>query len=79
MKNESRSLWPAVVEVAKVKFSKGKDLGIDFSNEIDAWAKMEFKYRHQINHLKKYGKANEQEVRKDLKSLVYAIREKIEV
>lgn len=78
MKNDSLCLRPAAVQVEKVKYSKGKDLGIDFTNEIDAWAKMEFKYRKQIKQLQQYGTLADQETLKDLKTLVYAIRERLD-
>lgn len=78
MKNDSLSLSAAFVEVKKVKYSKGKDLGIDYANEIDAWAKMEFKARRQIKQLKQYGTLNGHEVLKDLNSLIYAVREKLD-
>jgi hypothetical protein len=79
MKVDSRSLWPAEVEVLKVKFSKSADLGIDFSNEIDAWAKMEFKFRKQIKQLKHSGVSyHAVSERDELKTLRYAFREKLE-
>ncbi len=79
MKNDSKSLWPAVVDVTKVKFSKEKDLGIDFRNEIDAWSKMEFKSRQQVQQLKSNTTlAREPKTLNDLKSLFYSVREKID-
>ena len=78
MKNDSSSLWPAVVEVEKARFSKVKDLGIDFSNEIDAWSKMEFRYRHQIKQLRKYGTFSSCESPKDLKAFKYAVRQRVD-
>jgi hypothetical protein len=77
MENDSKSLRPAVVDVSKVKFSKSPDLGIDFANEIDAWARMEFKYRQQIKLLKT-GTLDRHETLRDSNSLVYALREKID-
>lgn len=79
MKNDSKFPWAAEVEVAKVKFQKGKELGIDFSNNIDAWSKMEFKFRHQIRHLRQHGSVSNFSLGwKDLSSLPYAIRQKID-
>lgn len=78
MKNDSRFLWPAVVEVQKVRFSKVKDLGIDFSNEIDAWSRMEFRSRQQIKLLRQNGCLNGLEAPKDLRTLRYAVRQKVE-
>lgn len=79
MKNDSKSLWPAVVDVTKVKYSKEKDLGIDFHNEIDAWSKMEFKSRQQVKQLKSnIALVRERKTLNDLKSLFYSFREKID-
>lgn len=78
MKNDKLSLWPAVVEVENVRFSRGKDLGIDFSNEIDAWSQLEFRYRHQMKQLRQYGTLNRHEILKDLNTLVYSFRQKID-
>lgn len=78
MKHDSKFPLPAVVDVAKVRYSKGVKLGIDFSNEIDAWAKMEFKYREQIKKLRDNGTLDGHDVLRDLNTLVYAIREKID-
>lgn len=78
MKNDKLSLWPAVIEVENVRFSRGKDLGIDFSNEIDAWSQLEFRYRHQMKQLRQYGTLNRQQALKDVNSLVYSFRQKID-
>jgi hypothetical protein len=77
MKNDSSSLWPAVVEVAKVRFLKEKELGIDFSNEIDAWSKMEFRFRYQIKQMRQHGSWTH-ESPKELKALRYSFRQRIE-
>jgi hypothetical protein len=78
-------VWTAQVEVAKVKFSKSPNLGIDFQNEIDAWNRMEFIFRQQIKQLrssvgpdKTNLKSSTRRGYKDLKTLVYSIREKID-
>jgi hypothetical protein len=68
----------AIVDSSKVKYSKGNKLGIDFSNEIDIWAKMEFRSRQQVKKLKRDGSLESHEILNDLKSLVYAVREKID-
>ena len=78
MKNDSRFLWPAVVEVEKVRFSKVKDLGIDFANEIDVWSRMVFRSRQQIKLLRQNGCLNGSEAPKDLRTLRYAVRQKVE-
>jgi hypothetical protein len=78
MKNDKLSLWPAVIEVENVRFTRGKDLGIDFSNEIDAWSQLEFRYRHQMKQLRQYGTLNQRQVMKDGHSLFYSFRQKID-
>lgn len=78
MKNDKLSLWPAVVEVENARFSRGKDLGIDFSNEIDAWSKLEFRYRHQMKQLRQYGTLNPGETLNDVTPTVYSFRQKLD-
>jgi hypothetical protein len=80
MKNDSCSRLAAEVEVAKVKLSKCVDLGIDFSNQIDAWKRMEFKFHHQIQHLKRSREILEHAPvgKAALTSLVYAVRVRID-
>lgn len=77
MKNDYDSFLIAHVDLSRVKFSKGRDLGVDFSNEIDAWSKMEFKFRQQIHQMRDYG-TMKKNVPLDLKALVYSWRERIE-
>lgn len=78
MKNDSKAPIIAKVEVNKVKYEKPKSLGIDFANEIDIWAKMEFRSRQQVTKLRRNGSIDGHEVMKDLSSLYYSLREKIE-
>lgn len=62
----------AHVEVDKVRFDKGLDLGIEFRNEIDAWNKMAFKFRGgRTTPGTRYA-------RKDLHPLVYSVRSRLE-
>jgi hypothetical protein len=68
----------AKVDVRKVKYLKPKKLGIDFSNEIDIWSKMEFKSRQQVERLSRNSSLDGHEILQDLNSLIYAIREKID-
>lgn len=68
----------AKVDVRKAKYQKPESLGIDFTNEIDIWSKMEFRYRKQIKYLSKNMTLNGHEILKDLNSLVYAVREKVD-
>jgi hypothetical protein len=64
----------AHVEVSHARFSNGKNLGIEFKNEIDAWAKMETRFRHMIRHP---GKRSIQG-KNDLKTYHYSFREWLE-
>lgn len=78
MANDLKIPLLAKVDVKKVSLIKRKSLGIDFTNEIDVWAKMEFRARKQVNRLKSNSSLDGHEILQDLNSLVYAIREKID-
>lgn len=78
MKNDSKLSIVAKVDLHKVKYAKPSSLGIDFTNEIDFWSKMEFRYRKQISYISKNRTLEGHDILKDLNSLVYAIREKID-
>lgn len=78
MKNVSKTPIVAKVDIHKAKYSRPESLGIDFTNEIDIWSKMEFRYREQIKHLSNNRTLEGHNVLKDLNSLVYAIREKLD-
>lgn len=78
MKNDSKPSIVAKVDVRKVKYLKPEKLGMDFANEIDIWAKMEFSARKQVAKLRRNGSAEGHEVMKDLSSLYYAFREKLD-
>lgn len=80
MKNDFQSLCLAEVEVHKVKFLKTTDTGIDFSNRIDAWAKMEFSFSQKITRLREHGRHSSRGNFKkhELKPLVYSVRQKID-
>jgi hypothetical protein len=45
VKNDPKKAPAAIVDLHKVKYAKAASLGIDFTNEIDIWSKMEFRYR----------------------------------
>lgn len=77
MKNDPKLLL-AKVDVKRVSLTKKQSLGIDFTNEIDVWAKMEFRARKQVKLLKEKGSLDGHEVLQDLNSLIYAIREKLD-
>lgn len=68
----------AKVDPRKVKYQKPAKLGIDFSNEIDIWSKMEFKSRTQVKRLRDKGCLDGHDILSDLNTLVYSVREKID-
>lgn len=78
MSKDSKVVSVAKVDARNVKYSKPKKLGIDFSNEIDVWAKMQFKSRKQVQRLKQNNSLDGHDILQDINSIVYAIREKIE-
>ena len=73
MKNQDDFLI-AHVELEKARFSNDEDLGIEFKNQIDAWAKMETHFRHMIRNPRKRTLKGKH----DLSPLVYSFRERIE-
>lgn len=75
---DSKVVNVAKVDARNVKYSKPKKLGIDFSNEIDVWAKMQFKSRKQVQRLKQNNSLDGHDILQDINSIVYAIREKID-
>ena len=77
MKNDLK-IPLAKVDIKRVSLTKKNSLGIDFTNEIDVWAKMEFRARKQVNRLKSNSSLDGHEILQNLNSLVYAIREKID-
>lgn len=70
MKNDSKVPIVAKVDLNKVKYKKPDSLGIDFANEIDIWAKMQFRFRNKST--------NSHAVMNDLNSLYYSMREKLD-
>lgn len=79
MSNDFKPTIVAKVDARKVRYSKPKELGIDFSNEIDVWAKMEFKSRKQIERLKQNNSLDGHNILQDLNTIVYAVREKLDL
>jgi hypothetical protein len=74
MKNTNDFLI-AHIDVEKTQFSLGENLGIEFKNEIDAWAKMEAHFRHQIRNPRKRIPKRKH----DLIATIYSIRHKLEL
>ena len=68
----------AKVDLAKVSFMKENRVAIDFFNEIDIWAKMEFRSREQISKLRQNKTLDGRDCSKNLGSLHYSVREKID-
>jgi len=75
MSNDSKSFVYAEVDVSLARFSKGDNLGIEFSNEIDVWAQMVFRARQQIQWLKAGRQNLDASQRKNTDSVYYRIRE----
>jgi hypothetical protein len=78
MKKDPKTLRTAEIDVDRVRFSKGNDLGVEFTNEIDAWARMEFKFMHQIRQLRHYGVTITKNHTLDDGSFYYGFREKLD-
>jgi hypothetical protein len=78
MKRDSKLPVVAKVDVTRVSLTKKKSLGIDFSNEIDVWAKMQFRAREQVKRLERNQTLDGHDILQDLNTLVYAVRTKIE-
>lgn len=78
MKNDSKNSIVAKVDLHRVKYVRPESLGIDFTNEIDVWSKMEFRYREQIKKLSQNKTLDGHDILRDLNSLVYSVREKLD-
>lgn len=78
MKSDSKVPIIARVDAQKVRYSKGIKLGIDFSNEIDVWARMEFRSRKQVKELRRTSSRSKHEILKDITTLHYCVREKLD-
>ena len=78
MKQDSNIPVLGKVDIQRVSLTKKKSLGIDFTNQIDAWAKMEFRAREQVKRLERNETLDGHGILQDLNSLVYALRSKIE-
>jgi hypothetical protein len=85
-KSESK-IQTVEIEIDQVKYSKSRNLAIDFHNQIDAWSKMEFVFSKQISRLRlleTYGVQTEKcqtpkvQSSGDLKPLQYSVRDKLE-
>ena len=78
MKRDVKIPIIARVDVQKARYSKGIKLGIDFSNQIDVWARMEFRSRQQVKELRRPNTRPKHEILKDLTTLHYCVREKLD-
>ena len=78
MKNDLITPIVAKVDLHNVQYVKPNSLGIDFSNQIDVWSRMEFRYREKIKNLCRNQTFEGHDTFQDLNSLIYAIREKID-
>jgi len=79
MKSDSRSCYPAQVDVANAIFPEGRDMGFDLTNEIDVWAQMQFRARHQIQRLKHSRPMTPIPEATKAHSLIYSTRHRFEV
>lgn len=61
----------AHVDTDSVRFNKSEEQGVEFINEIDAWNKMNFKFRSGRSSYLKYA-------HKDLRTFVYSIKSTID-
>jgi hypothetical protein len=79
MNAHSRSIGPAQVDIVKARFCQKFNWGIEFKNEIDAWAQMEFRFRHQIQKMKNVGNCSPEStpLRRETKTFHYSFREAI--
>lgn len=78
-----RDSGPLFIDPDQVKFAKTPDTAIEFSNQIDVWSRMEFQIRAQIKELRVSGEHGVkpqpvQRKRKDLATLVYSIRQRLD-
>jgi hypothetical protein len=78
MKNDSKFLFPAEVDVANASYAKLLEPGIDFTNEIDVWAQMEFKAKQQIKYLKQFGSSRPNALSTHTSSYFYSTRQGLE-
>lgn len=70
MKSDAKTSVVAFVDLDQVKYKKPDDLGIDFFNEIDVWAQMQFKFRNRAPSGKR--------VMAELNSVYYSLREQLD-
>ena len=68
----------AKVDLEKVSFLKENRVGIDFFNEIDVWAKMEFRFRGQISQLRQNKPLSVNASVQGTHPLHYSVREKLD-
>lgn len=66
----------AKIDLDQVRLFDETTCAIDFFNEIDFWAKMEFQSRHQISRLRHNKKSlSPNSTLKSLHSLYYSLRD----
>ena len=65
----------AIIDLDRVSQYDETNTSVDFFNEIDIWAKMEFQSRHQISRLKHKKKLNSNRTTYGLNSLHYSFRD----
>ncbi len=65
----------AIIDLDQVSQFDETNPGVDFFNEIDIWAKMEFQSRHQISRLRQKKSLSNNRTTQGLHSLHYSFRE----
>lgn len=65
----------AIIDLDQVSLADENYPQIDFFNEIDIWARMEFQSRHQINRLRHKKSLRFNRTTQGLHSLQYSFRE----
>ncbi len=64
----------AKIDLDQVSQFDETNTSVDFFNEIDIWAKMEFQSRHQVSRLRHKRSSGSSETSKNLHSLHYSFR-----
>ncbi len=65
----------AIIDLDQVSQYDETNQSLDFFNEIDIWARMEFQSRHQISRLRHKKSLNHNRTAQGLHSLHYSFRE----
>lgn len=76
MKRDSEPLF---IDTDLVKYARTADTAIEFTNEIDVWSRMEFRFRSLISDLRVQGEARPPGKKlTHTGSLYYSIRQRLD-